>query len=449
MRLLLTHFLILPALVTPVFAEGQANYEREADPHGFTVFMQEGGWCWFQDPRAIIHDGQLLVGSVRGNAGGEALVGVYDLRKQEPLGSVVLHPAFDRDDHNSPVFHARPDGSVLAVYARHNRDRLHYSRISDPRNRLLWGEESRFERNMPNARDRVTYANLHEMRIEGRLYLLFRGVNFDPTLCLSTDGGETWGDPVHFFKSTLQGRQRPYPRYASNGKDTLHVSITDAHPRNFGNSIYYFAYRGGKYRRADGTPIKDLAADGPLTPPEAALVYQGSGAPGRGGQLSAVGAAWTSDIQIDKQGRPHIAYTVYQSNADNRFRIASWDGNAWIDREVAYAGRCLYDREASYTGLITLGPLDPTLAVISTDVDPNTGEDRGGLHEIYRAVIRPGGNAESIEWKPVTSDSPVRNLRPLIVRDGARRVILWNRGDFRTYADYQLDTVGLIESAAD
>ena len=125
---------------------------------------------------------------------------------------------------------------------------------------------------------------------------------------------------------------------------------------------------------------------------------------------------------------------------------ASWDGKRWIDREVAYAGKCLYDRESSYTGLISLDPVDPTTLVISTDVDPTTGKDTGGLHEIYRAKVGLDSQTENIAWEAVTSDSPVRNLRPLVVRNGKTRVIAWLRGDFRTYTDYELDVVGVVET---
>jgi hypothetical protein len=41
--------------------------------------------------------------------------------------------------------------------------------------------------------------------------------------------------------------------------------------------------------------------------------------------------------------------------------------------------------------------------------------------------------------------SPVRNIRPVIARDGNRRVLLWNRGNFDSYSSYQMDTVGVIE----
>ena len=103
-------------LVASACSDEPASYDRAADPHQFTVFMLEGGWCWFQDPRAVIQGDHLFIGAVRGNGSGPATVGVYDLGNQRPLGTVVLHDNFDRDDHNSPVFHVRSDGSVLEVF---------------------------------------------------------------------------------------------------------------------------------------------------------------------------------------------------------------------------------------------------------------------------------------------------------------------------------------------
>lgn len=437
--------LLLASTVLGHAAE-QANYDRSTDPHGFTIFMEEGGWCWYQDPRVILHDDKLFIGSVKGHGNGQALVGVYDLKAAKQVGSAMMHPQFDKDDHNSPVFYPRPDRSVLAVYAKHNRDRFHCSRISDPNDPLKWSEESKHERTMPNAKDKVTYMNLHEMTDEKKLYLFYRGIDFNPTYVTSTDHGESWSKPVHLFRSEVSGRHRPYARYAGNGKDTVSVSITDAHPRDFGNSIYYLEFRNGAFYKADGTLIKTLKNGGPLKPSEAELIYKGTMTSKKpAGCESVPGAAWTSSIALDSNGHPHIGYSLYLSNNDHRYRIASWNGTKWIDREVAFAGTCLYEKESSYTGLITLDPTDPSVVIISSDVDPNTGKAGGGHHEIYRAKIAKGDNTQSIQWKPVTQNSPVQNIRPTIVRDGARRVVLWQRGDFKTYTNYQLDTVGFLE----
>ncbi len=147
------------------------------------------------------------------------------------------------------------------------------------------------------------------------------------------------------------------------------------------------------------------------------------------------------------KAQPLSGYTYYLANDDQRYRLASWNGKEWVDREVAYAGKCLYAREASYTGLIELDPNDPAHVVISSDVDPNTGKDLGGTHEIYRATIAAKDDINTIIWKPLTKDTPrgIRNIRPLILHKDGYRIILWQRGEFHSYADYTLDTVGFIE----
>ena len=253
------------------------------------------------------------------------------------------------------------------------------------------------------------------------------------------------GEDTHFIKSDLPGYQRPYARYAGDGR-TIHVSFTDAHPRNFGNGIYYAAFRDRAFFRADGSKIKDLAA-GPLTPSEAEIVFQGSGV-GTDGRAegNAPKAAWTSSMAIDSAGRPHIAYSLFLSNSDHRYRLASWDGQKWVDREIAYAGNCLYPKEASYTGLITLDPVDPTVVCISTDANPSTGAPASGMHEIYRASVAPNDDIKTINWEAVTRGSKVANLRPIIVREGKQRVVLWCRGVFKTYTDYDLEAVGFVEA---
>lgn len=421
-----------------------ASYDRSTDSHEFTVYLRDGGWCWFQDPRALISENHLLVGGVQGNGSGPVVVGIHDLESGAHVDRVVLRDDFDADDHNTPAFYRRSDGQVLAIYARHSRDFKHHYRFASAGDPAQWSSERIYEHDYPNA-GKVTYMNLWFDSSSGLLYNFFRGIEFNPSFITSRDEGLTWENPTHFIDSELEGWHRPYPRYAGDSHGKLHVSFTDGHPRQFGNSIYYAAFHDGTFHQANGTPLKHLSTDGPLRPSEAELVYQGSGNEGRGNYASAIGAAWTSETAVDANGHPHIAFTVYHANDDNRFHLASWDGSRWNVREVAYAGRCLYDREASYTGLMALDPMDPSIVFISTDVDPSTGKSSKGRHEIYRARISAEDDISSIEWEPVTQDSPVRNIRPFILRDGNRRVVLWNRGDFVSYLDYQLDTVGFSE----
>ena len=428
-----------------------SNYDRSRDPHSFTIFMEDGGWCWFQDPRAIIQGDYLIMGSVKGNAEGEALIGVYDLEKKTRLPNFVAHPSFDRDDHNSPVFFEREDGSLLATYARHGKNKFHHSRISAPNDPTQWGEEFVHERTVSKERDRVTYMNLYELESEGTLYNFYRQIEYNPTVVMSKDEGLTWSEPTHFFANAEGGRHRPYGRYTSNGTDTIHASVTDAHPRNYGNNLYYFAFREGNYYKADGTLIKNLERDGPLTLGEVERVYEGSNDVWNNyNYVSVPNSAWTSSITLDAGDNPHMAYSVYFNNGDNRYRLASWNGSEWIDREIAYAGTCLYPREASYTGLVTLDPEDPTVVFISTNVNPTTGvRTRRSKHEIYRAKIGPNDDINTIEWQAVTENSPVMNIRPVILRHEGQRIVVWLRGDYQTWKDYDLDKVGFIESVTE
>lgn len=43
-----------------------ASITSAKSPSVLTTFMEDGGWCWYQDPRAIISQGKLLVGGVSG-----------------------------------------------------------------------------------------------------------------------------------------------------------------------------------------------------------------------------------------------------------------------------------------------------------------------------------------------------------------------------------------------
>src|SRR5437867_7703858 len=72
-----------------------------------------GAWSWFMDPRVIVDDGKLIVGSVRA-VGAEAAntsdprwgnveIAMYDIRTGT-VETAVLHPHFQQDDHNAPAF---------------------------------------------------------------------------------------------------------------------------------------------------------------------------------------------------------------------------------------------------------------------------------------------------------------------------------------------------------
>lgn len=412
------------------------------------TFNDDGGWCWFQDERAIISGGKLIIGSVASGARnparkGDIEVTVYDLASGGIRHS-TLHKANANggrtpwfDDHNAPAFLARPDGRILAMYAQHGREACHYYRISEPGDPTRWGEEKTFA---PSAKSRVTYTNLHWLPAERRIYDFYRGFDdsFKPSWEYSEDLGETWKAGEVFINVPARFRHRPYVKYASNGRDTVHIAYTDGHPRNFDNSIYYVCYRAGKLWRSDGTAIASLE-EGLKSPDEGTRVFQGD--PNN--------VAWISDIHLDAKGRPRLVYSVQKDSAglppgqggeDFRYRYARWDGKRWIDSEIAYGGSKLYAREDDYTGNLCIDPQDPDTVFISTNADPSTGR-RLPHREIYRG--RPRGPKWA--WTAVTRDSTADNIRPIVpIWQRGHRALLWLRGKMRTYTDFDFQVVGLI-----
>ncbi|WP_111708210.1 glycoside hydrolase family 88 protein [Lutibacter citreus] len=411
----------------------------------FTTFMNDGGWCWYQDPRAIINNGKLIIGGLSGQSG-DVKVSVYDFKTKTNEGTVVLDKNFQADDHDVPALYARPDGSILSVWAKHGNEKNHYYNISSPTNYLEWGDKKTFAHDY-EGRKGVTYMNLYYLENEKSLYNFFRdGPSFNPSFITSKDQGETWGNRTHFIADDVEGRQRPYARYFQKDKNTVGVSFTDGHPRAYGNSLYYAEFKNGAFYNVDGTKIKDLKE--PLRTPEAEKIYVGSETKKKPkGFESVPNSAWTCATGKDKNNNPHIGYSLYLSNNDHRYRIAAWDGEKWIDKEIAYAGTCLYTMESSYTGLMAFDPEDPSMVYISTDVNPSTGEKMNNIHEIYSAKISLNDDISTIKWNAITSNSEYRNIRPIVVAGEGHKVLIWLNGPWNSFVNYKADVKGIVLSS--
>lgn len=424
------------------------------------VLNDDGGWCWFEDERSLVVNGRLIVGSIAGGAHdvrrrGDVDVTSYDLKTGRTERFTLHHSDDPReqkrwfDDHNSPAFVVRGDGRLVAMYSLHGLDEKIYYRVSArPGNATAWGPELVL---VPSAASRVTYSNLHRLSGEnGRIYDFFRGFNnsFKPSYAFSDNDGETWKAGGVFLDVPLQFRHRPYVKYASDGRATVHFAYTDGHPRDFDNSVYHAYYRGGKLHRSDGTVIRSLG-EGLRAPQEGTRVFAGD----------KDNVAWVSDLHLDRRGRPYLVYSVQVNSGgkplpehgdDHRYRYARWNGAKWEDAEIAYAGSRLYPGEDDYTGNIALDPQDPNTVYLSSNADPSTGAPLrsaadGQRHwELYRGRTRDGGR--TWRWEALTRDSTQDNLRPMVpVWQAKQRVVLWLRGKMRTYTDYRFEIVARVE----
>ncbi len=423
-------------------------------PSAPVVLLDDGGWCWFEDERALITGNKLIFGTVATGyknpaVAGHVRVSEYNLKTGQSTVFTLHDPTGDEgpkqwiDDHNSPAFLRRPDGRILTTYARHGtRNQIHY-RVSTRKNSAAqWEPENVF---VPSEVSRVTYSNLFYLKKEKRVYDFYRGIHnsYKPSYNWSADGGDTWNAGGVVINVPLEFRHRPYAKYCSNNTDTIHIAYTEGHPHVFDNSIYHTFYRAGNLHRSDGSVIRSLK-EGLRSPDEGTRIFQGG--------PNAV--AWTTDFHTIGRNELLLIYTVQMNGAgqkqgaevagqDHRFRLAHWDGRQWNDHEIAHAGSRLYRGEDDYTGLAALDPHDPQTVFISTNAHPVTGE-KLPHREIFRGRTT---NYETFTWTPVTANSTADNLRPIVpLWRGRKRAVLWLRGQMRAYTDDSFEVVGLFEN---
>jgi hypothetical protein len=260
---------------------------------------------------------------------------------------------------------------------------------------------------------------------------------------------ETGADPDKVTGVTPH--PRPYVRYTSDDVDTIHFITTEDHPAAYDNSIYHGFIRGGQLHDSAGNVVDATLADfeAPI-PSDYTRVFAGD----------ADHVAWTVDLELDAEGRPFMAFSVQRDGADtradkaagaqdHRYYHARFDGAAWQVHEMAHAGTSLSRGQADYTGLVALVPGDPDTVYLSTNADPITGAplmsrtDGKRHHEIFRGHTTDQGATWA--FTPITSDSSMDNVRPVIPRWEGHTALLWLRGTYGTMHRYQQGVVGVID----
>lgn len=442
------------------------------------VISDNGGWCWFQDERALVDPatGTLLLGAVAsiGGADGERRGGdvdlhVVDLERLGEAGSattVTLHAGFESDDHDNPALWHRADGRWLAVYSRHKSDDLTRWRISEGTDPTSWGPEQAFDWNqlfespehavsLGGGRG-VTYQNVHQL--DGVLHCFVRATNDDPCYLVSHDDGESWEFGGRLLTREKIGYVNGYARYASGTHlgtdDRIDLIITEHHPRDFGTSIWHGYLAGGELHRADGTPVGELGRSFTDETPRAEDLTRvlASGTSLGGAVLS---HAWTTDVRRFADGTLVALMTARADDTlgpggdregrhgpiDHRFvrAVLAPGESQWQVRHLALAGPQLFPHEEDYTGLGTIDPSDPDSLWISTVIDPRDGAVLAH-HEIFHGHTADAG--ESWTWTPVTEGSTAGSIRPIAVPgDPDREVLTWYRGSFRSSQDYDAEIV--------
>src|SRR4030095_11741258 len=98
----------------------------------FAVLTSDGAWTWYNDPRALYHNGILYFGYVR-NTDGRSVLSAFNPTNgvKTDLWTSALT---QKDDHNNPGLLVKQDGTMLAIHSRHATDQFFSYRLSTSTN---------------------------------------------------------------------------------------------------------------------------------------------------------------------------------------------------------------------------------------------------------------------------------------------------------------------------
>jgi hypothetical protein len=415
------------------------------------TFNDNGGWCWYQDERAVVDtaNNRLVIGSIGsgGNRTGNVEAVVYDLGSGMSQRTVLN--TLSVDDHNAPGFVITDEGTVAAMWATHRENCNSYFATLDGSG---WSNTKTYSWSGDGcpwagaSTNMITYANPWRMSAEnGRLYSFVRSVDTSPASLTSMDNGGSWNFYGRLTSSPQVGYVAGYYKYWGNGVDRIDWVGTEAHPRDDDNSLWHGYVSGGKVYNSAGDVIDDNLGDGQAQDISNYTPVFRTGSMIGGVSLNHM---WDHDIvryddgTIAVLGQGRVAGTG-TDDPDKRFIYARYDGTAWKVTYLCKGGSKLYSSEQDYTGLSALDPDNPTIIYVSTTIDPRDDTTQLGKHEIWQGTTCDQG--ESFTWTPITQNSSADNIRPIVPKwDSTHTALLWMQGTYSSAQSFNEKIVGLI-----
>jgi rhamnogalacturonyl hydrolase YesR len=403
----------------------------------YETLSEDGAWCWFSDPRSVYIEGkikQIITGYV--SKSGSIVVSSLNTITGNKT-EVVLHKDFEKDDHATPSFLILPDKKIMVFYSQHGgkESKIYYTTTRKPEDISEWEETKNITENTPGESG-FTYTNPVMLSAEkNRIYLFWRGGNYQPGFAYSDDLGKTWSKAATLIQSSTLSLKRPYIKIATNNIDEIHFAFTDGHPRNEPlNSIYYMKYKKGSFYKADGKRIGSMK-NLPIKHESADIVYNAA----ENFRKTGNGVrAWIWDIAIDKKGMPVLAYTQLPEETSHKYYYARFNGKEWDNDYITAAGKCFpridltkseRDPEPHYSGGIALDHSNPSIVYLS--------KPSKDIFEIEKWTTPDEGKTWSNQ--AVTSNSLKDNVRPYVISNASADItpnVLWMYGDYKHYTDY-------------
>lgn len=415
-------------------------YEKFSNENIFSGYEidSEGAWCWFADPRAISYRNEegtidvTIIGyiDIHGNIKATQVNNITN-----KVDDVLIRTNLQPDDHNNPTFIVLPDERIVVFYSRHTDERCFWYRVTREK-----GDITTFgpEKCLVTA-EKTTYPSPFLLSDDpDHLYLCWRGIEWHPTmaqLSLPDEDGNiefTWG-PNQVIRSWAQSSGcRPYAKYTSNGKDTIHVTYTATHPDNVDpNSVYYNAIKftdfteGAVKVEIQGitgntlTTTLPFHVDNKETDPS--YVVDDRYVSKRG---------WVWQIALAEDGYPVIAMVRISSDKTSHdYYYVKWNGEKWVKTFLTNGGGKFHpsNTERCYSGGMSIDVENPNVIYCSKPV----AGAFGNIYEIVKYTMSADGT-EIVSEEQITRNSLKNNVRPWVIpgTDGKDMRVLWMHGDY-------------------
>ena len=416
------------------------RYEKFSKDDIFSGYEmdEEGAWCWFADPRAISYkndEGTIdvtIIGyiDVHGNIKATQLNNLTN-----KVDEVLIRTNLQPDDHNNPTFIVLPDERIVVFYSRHTDEKCFWYRVTREKGDITtFGDEKCLV-----TEEKTTYPSPFLLSDDpNHLYLCWRGIEWHPTiaqLSLPDEDGNiefTWG-PSPLIRSWAQGSGcRPYAKYTSNGKDTIHITYTATHPDNIEpNSIYYNAVKFKDFTEGDvkveiqGITGNTLSTTLPFhvdnTETDPSYVVDPRSTSKRG---------WVWQIALAEDGYPVIAMVRINSDKTSHdYYYTKWDGEKWVKTFLTNGGGKFHpsNTERCYSGGMSIDVNNPNVIYCSKPV----AGAFGNIYEIVKYTMSDDGT-EILSEEQITKNSMKNNVRPWVIpdSDGKDLRVIWMHGDY-------------------
>jgi len=368
----------------------------------------KGGWCWFQDPRAVRFVGErdrIYIGWA--NAG-KIVVAYYDQKLRQEGTPHVIYDTGQNDDHIAPSLLILPDGRILIFWSKHGGDYIYMRDSVTPEDISEWREE----RIISGPDNNCCYTNPLRLA-SGRIYLFYRDCNnLNIKWIYSDDNAFNWSQPQVVIDFHNGRYNEAYIKVEAQG-NIIHLAASACHHGEFDTyeHIYHAYFDGSNWRRYDGAILKL-----PLTPDNVEKVFD-----------SGADNSWVWDIALDKIGHPAIAFSHKINTKNHQYWSVKYTSKGWQAEKIIDSNHGgLYEEEPAYSGGVYFNHTNPFQAYAAIREKNN--------FEIKKFEFAQG------QWrkiKDITKNSDCWNIRPASPRNASEELeVLWMQGRYTSYKNY-------------